>query len=162
MGCNYLPLPEIPTSSAKVLICDYVSLSLSQIGWVEKGPRMPNWSKLGRRCLTTLFRRRSSTMTHKRYDGRVESGLALSQWETSFQSNAVSHWLGANLESALYKWCCSLYGIQTVFSVCAISSLMTVKQKDRFNEWCETAQMNTYNAEFQSNIKYHANDYTYI
>ena len=27
--------------------------------------------------------------------------LAPSQWETSLQSNAVSHWLGANLESAL-------------------------------------------------------------
>ena len=27
--------------------------------------------------------------------------LAPSQWETSLQSNAVSHWLGTNLESAL-------------------------------------------------------------
>ena len=27
--------------------------------------------------------------------------LAPSQWETSLRSNAVSHWLGANLESAL-------------------------------------------------------------
>ena len=32
---------------------------------------------------------------------RVDSRLAPSQWETSLQSNAVSHWLGANLESAL-------------------------------------------------------------
>ena len=31
---------------------------------------------------------------------RANSRLALSQWETSLQSNAVSHWLGANLESA--------------------------------------------------------------
>ena len=29
--------------------------------------------------------------------------LAPSQWETSLQSNTVSHWLGANLESALYS-----------------------------------------------------------
>ena len=29
--------------------------------------------------------------------------LAPSQWETSLQSNAVSHWLGAKLESALHK-----------------------------------------------------------
>ena len=29
------------------------------------------------------------------------SGLASSQWETSLQSNAVSHWLGSSLESAL-------------------------------------------------------------
>ena len=34
-------------------------------------------------------------------DYRADSWLAPSQWETSFQSNAVSHWLGTNLESAL-------------------------------------------------------------
>ena len=34
---------------------------------------------------------------HKLADFR----LALSQWETSLQSNIVSHWLGINLESAL-------------------------------------------------------------
>ena len=33
---------------------------------------------------------------------RADSRLAPSQWETSLQSNAVSHWLGANLESALF------------------------------------------------------------
>ena len=32
---------------------------------------------------------------------RVDSRFAPSQWETSLQTNAVSHWLGANLESAL-------------------------------------------------------------
>ena len=32
---------------------------------------------------------------------RADSRLALSQWETSVQSNAVSHWLDASLESAL-------------------------------------------------------------
>ena len=32
---------------------------------------------------------------------RADSRLAPRQWETSLQSNAVSHWLGANLESAL-------------------------------------------------------------
>ena len=32
---------------------------------------------------------------------RADSRLAPSQWETSLHSNAVSHWLGANLESAL-------------------------------------------------------------
>ena len=34
-------------------------------------------------------------------DCRADSWLAPSQWETSFQSNAISHWLGTNLESAL-------------------------------------------------------------
>ena len=32
---------------------------------------------------------------------RADSRLVPSQWETSLQSNAVSHWLGANLESSL-------------------------------------------------------------
>ena len=35
------------------------------------------------------------------YAFRVESWFAPSQWETSLQSNAVSHWLSANVESAL-------------------------------------------------------------
>ena len=38
---------------------------------------------------------------HDQTISRVDSRLAPSQWETSLQSNAVSHWLGANLESAL-------------------------------------------------------------
>ena len=32
---------------------------------------------------------------------RADFWLAPSQWETSLQSNTVSHWLGANLQSAL-------------------------------------------------------------
>ena len=32
--------------------------------------------------------------------GKADSRLVLSQWETLLQSNSVSHWLGANLESA--------------------------------------------------------------
>ena len=33
---------------------------------------------------------------------RADFRFVPSQWETSLQSNAVSHWLGTNLESALY------------------------------------------------------------
>ena len=36
-----------------------------------------------------------------RFQYRADSRFALSQWETSLQSNAVSHWLCANLKSAL-------------------------------------------------------------
>ena len=38
-------------------------------------------------------------MTHREYY-RGDSRLVPSQWEPLLQSNAVSHWLGANLESA--------------------------------------------------------------
>ena len=41
---------------------------------------------------------------HKDWCPRADSRFAPSQWETSLQSNAVSHWLGANLESALMSW----------------------------------------------------------
>ena len=37
-------------------------------------------------------------------DSRADSRLAPSQWETSLQSNAVSQWLGVNLESALWYY----------------------------------------------------------
>ena len=33
---------------------------------------------------------------------RADSRLVPSQWETALQSNAVSHWLGTNLELALH------------------------------------------------------------
>ena len=41
---------------------------------------------------------------HKpRFSPVDDSRLAPSQWETSLQSNAVSHWLAANLDSALFS-----------------------------------------------------------
>ena len=41
---------------------------------------------------------------------RADSRFVPIQWETSLQNNTISHWLGANLESALYLpphggWC---------------------------------------------------------
>ena len=41
-----------------------------------------------------------SLMKHVYYT-RADPRFAASQWETVLQSNTVSHWLGANLESAL-------------------------------------------------------------
>ena len=35
---------------------------------------------------------------------RADSRLAPSQWETWLQRNAISHWLGANLESSLHYY----------------------------------------------------------
>ena len=35
---------------------------------------------------------------------RADSKLVPSQWETSLQSNTISHWLGANLKSALHTF----------------------------------------------------------
>ena len=44
-----------------------------------------------------------------RWNCMADSRFAPSQWETSLQSNAVSHWLGTNLESALLLWHISLF-----------------------------------------------------
>ena len=39
---------------------------------------------------------------------RADAGFAPSQWEMSLQSNVIAHWLGANLESALYQFAAKL------------------------------------------------------
>ena len=48
-------------------------------------------------------------LDHNSYDSTIMSmfhmthaGLTPSQWKTPLQSNVISHWLGANLESALH------------------------------------------------------------
>ena len=43
---------------------------------------------------------------------RADSRLAPSQWETSLQSNAIFHWLGAHLESALSYDYSTLYFVE--------------------------------------------------
>ena len=43
----------------------------------------------------------ANELTHPSIDLWAESRFAPSQWETSLLCNKVSHWLGANLESAL-------------------------------------------------------------
>ena len=52
-----------------------------------------------KRCLP--ISRRSADCQIVSSQVRTDSRIAPSQWETSLQSNAVSHWLGAKLESAL-------------------------------------------------------------
>ena len=59
-------------------------------------------------CLAQLFRLDSTSVfqimpqiSMFSQSSRADSRLAPSQWKTSLQSNAVSHWLGANLETAL-------------------------------------------------------------
>ena len=46
----------------------------------------------------------------------ADSRLAPSQWETSVQSNYVSHWLSTNLESALICGCILYWLICCVFA----------------------------------------------
>ena len=73
---------------------------------------MLSWSTLVQHSL--LFTRTScwtncqvaddfDAMTHLsyHYNYRADCRVASNQWETLLQSNAISHWLGANLELAL-------------------------------------------------------------
>ena len=52
---------------------------------------------------------------------RADSRLAPCQWETSLQSNIVSHWLGANLESALTS---SYFGFASCNVICMVQWLL--------------------------------------
>ena len=51
---------------------------------------------------------------HPQTTTRAGSRHAPSQWETSLQSNAVSHWFGANLESVLRNGATKLCKIQNI------------------------------------------------
>ena len=52
--------------------------------------------------LTLLKRRMGSCQPHRCCRFRADSRSATSQWEMALLCNDVSHWLGANLESALW------------------------------------------------------------
>ena len=58
---------------------------------------IPGIKELSGECADLL----SSSNTNTKYH-RAASRLAASKWGTSLQSNAISHWLGANLESTMY------------------------------------------------------------
>ena len=60
-------------------------------------PLLTHWSY----CHLALSHRLFMSLKWLPHNHRADSGLAPSQWETSLQSNTISHWLGANLESAL-------------------------------------------------------------
>ena len=61
---------------------------------------------------------------------RADSKLAPSQWETTLLCNDITYWLGARLESALYKrwnvnlWVC----ISCLYFIClfAVSSILSI------------------------------------
>ena len=90
----YVPRP----SAATVLIQDIVFLSF--IGRYFNSLRhisCKKWQKMN-----IWFLVFAQVISEEYCNYRADHpGLAPSQWETSFQSNTVSHWLGANLESNL-------------------------------------------------------------
>ena len=82
---------------------------LYDIMWHHQGPMCNHWGYICLPlptcvCVCGLF---IPIMWYCRADSR----LVPSQWETALQSNTVSHWLGANLESAVYvsEPCCSTH-----------------------------------------------------
>ena len=88
-----LPWSLLPSSSLVSLLSIWQAISPARCRFqpVRRGAALRrNWSG---RCL----RRQHQSRVHLRADSR----FAPSQWETSLQSNAVYHWLGVNLESAL-------------------------------------------------------------
>ena len=77
------------------------SLILLAFTWIYKSEI---WSKINIVPLMKILMKMQNVghiIQASCYTG-ADSRLAPSQWEMSLQSNAISHWLGANLESALY------------------------------------------------------------
>ena len=60
---------------------------------------------------------------------RADSRSPPSQWEMSLQSNAVSHWLGANLESAMYH---ALHKQTSPWSTC----FYTLRSRTKRSSFC--------------------------
>ena len=81
--------------------CDYLSMVGLKLNRVSKrGPRASSQVSPNINVVECCM---LCTNTSWNVNSRADSGLASSQWETSLQSNAVSHWLGANLETSLLK-----------------------------------------------------------
>ena len=85
---------------------------------------------------------------------RADSSFVPSQWETSLQSNVVSHWLGANLESTLYllmpKWeswhsvtlCVEWHPEQFLWTCLQWKAIGPIDDKSTLSEvmaWCHKA-----------------------
>ena len=89
---------EQPVTKLQVRLSSFENINLPSILSKETSP-IYFW-KLLWKCLQTggHFVLASTWKINK---NMADSRLAPSQWETSLQSNTVSHWLGANLQSAL-------------------------------------------------------------
>ena len=64
--------------------------------WLTRWFRLP-----GTDCKCAIPWLPPHRLQRRQSDTKADSMFAPSQWETSLQSNAVSHWLGANQESTL-------------------------------------------------------------
>ena len=85
-------------------------------GWQNQATRKPSYDleqrkalpsqKIGGSVKNKVTRKHQAVTCNPHHimphHARADSRFAPSQWETSLQSNAVSHWLGTNLESALH------------------------------------------------------------
>ena len=60
------------------------------------------WSNINPELWCHMASLGPNELKHLKGFSRADSRFAPSQWEMSLQSNAISHWLGASLESALY------------------------------------------------------------
>ena len=77
------------------------------------------WIPVGRKAIAWIYRRADSRVTP-------------SQWETPLLCNGVSHWLGANLESAL---CCQLVPIEHISRGFYLKFKSFCSRKSVF-KWC--------------------------
>ena len=86
----------------RLIVCSLQLVYLiTHYSWYIFGQHEQNWRWTSVNC---------SCCNSSMYTGlRADSRLAPSQWETALQCNAVSHWLGANLESTLSHICAKAF-----------------------------------------------------
>ena len=75
---------------------------------------------------------------------RVDSRFAPKQWETSLQSNGISHWLGVNLESALMmvSHICEQWSVLTTLQELLSRHLTANVSVTKAHVWVECAGNN--------------------
>ena len=83
-----------------------------------------------------------NTLQHPAGYIRADSRFAPSQWETSSQSNAISHWLGTNLESALLY--CPVPGKHVCHIPCMAACHWLAGHQSKSCTWCTQLTLSTY------------------
>ena len=84
----------------KMSISQWSDLSGYGQNWVILGhKKQPNFKSI---CSTWVLGHTWNVKTLSNCISKADSRFALSQWVGALLCNGVSHWLGANLESALY------------------------------------------------------------
>ena len=112
--CHIISKTNVDVKSLGPIVHTWVKFESKSPWWlpqpmchVHYEPKVMIFSYLRARIIQCeLIASQHSQLVHDWADiHRADSRFAPIQWGTSLQSNTISHWLGANLESALIQTC---------------------------------------------------------